>query len=168
MLPGLKARNDDLQREVNSLKENLDQIQNELGVSNANLDVVAHELDSQKAQNDFSTRKIRWPEDKEASLEEQIKRLMEKSVSVAADEPEHQDIVAVKGAETKQGPRQTVMWVKQDSRPDAGREVIQNFLRGDCCKKDSRVECAALQRRLLPGLPKDQRQGSFDLYRKRA
>ena len=122
---GLKARNDDLQREVNSLKENLDQIQNELGVSNANLDVVAHELDSQKAQNDSLREKYAGLMDKEASLEEQIKRLMEKSVSVAADEPEHQDIVAVKGAETKQGPRQTVMWAKQDSRPDAGREVIQ-------------------------------------------
>jgi cell division protein FtsB len=123
---GLTARNDDLQRQVNSLKENLDKVQSELGVSNANLDMVVHELDNQRAQNASLREKHAVMRDKEASLEEQIKRLMEKSVRVAPDKSERQGIVAVKGVENKPGPRQTVMWVKQDSKPDVGREVIQN------------------------------------------
>jgi hypothetical protein len=123
---GLRARNDDLQSQVNSLKENLDKVQDELGVSNANLDMVVHELDSQKAQNASLREKYALLMDREAALEEQIKRLMEKSVRVAPDKSERQSIVAIKAAETSQGPRQTVMWVKQDPEPDVGQEVIQN------------------------------------------
>ena len=123
---GLTARNDDLQRQVNSLKENLDKIQNELDVSNANFDVVVHELDNQRAQNASLREKYAVLRDREASLEEQIKRLMEKSVRIGPDKSQHQSSAAVKGAAAKQGPSQMVMWVRHGSSPHAGREVIQN------------------------------------------
>jgi len=123
---GLTARNDDLQRQVNSLKENLDKIQNELGASSANLNMVVHELDNQKAQTASLREKHAVLRDREASLEEQIKRLMEKSVRIAPDKSQHKSTAAVKRAEAKQGPSQMVMWVRQGSSSNAGREVIQN------------------------------------------
>ncbi len=122
----LTGLNDDLQRQVNTLKENLDKLLNELDVSSANLNTVAHELENQRAQNTSLREKYAVLTEREASLEEQIKRLMEESVRVAATKPQHQSTVAVKGVEAKQGPLQTFMWVRQDQRSNADSEVIQN------------------------------------------
>jgi len=123
---GLTARNDDLQSQVNSLKENLDKVQTELGVSSANLSMVVHELDNQRAQNASLQEKHATLREKEASLKKLIKRLMEKSVRIAPDKSPHQSIVAVPGAGAKQGPSQMAMWVRQESGPRTGPEVIQN------------------------------------------
>jgi uncharacterized protein YoxC len=123
---GLTARNDDLQSQVNSLKEDLDKVQTELGVSSANLSMVVHELDNQRAQNASLQEKHAALKEKEASLKKLIKRLMEKSVRIAPDKSPHPSIVAATEAGAKQGPSQMAMWVRQDSSPSAGREVIQN------------------------------------------
>jgi chromosome segregation ATPase len=123
----LTARKDELQRQVDGLKENLDKVQNELGESSANFNMVAHELDNQRAQNASLQEKYAVLKDTEASLEEQVKRLMERSVRVARDKSQSQSTVAVKGVEAKPGPSQMAMWVRQDPKPAAGRGVIQDL-----------------------------------------
>ncbi len=111
----LTALKDDLEMQVKSLTENLGKVSNEFNA-------VIHELDAQRTETACLLEKNAAMRDNEASLEEQIKRLLEKPSGVGPDKLQHQNAVAVKKAKDKQGPSQTAIWVRQA----AGLEVVQD------------------------------------------
>jgi hypothetical protein len=97
---------------------NLSKVQNEFDALSANLNMVVHELDNQRAENACLRQNNAVLRDKEASLEEEIKRLSEHS-------RQRQGIVAVNRADIDKGPAQTAIWVRQETDPRVGRKVTQ-------------------------------------------